>query len=103
MYVSSPTNEKAKITIGNKVFIGQDVFITTGTHEIMGPEQRASSQTHYKPVTIDDGCWIGARVVILPGVHIGSGCVIGAGAVVVKDCEPNGVYAGVPAKRIRDL
>ncbi|MCR4913326.1 MAG: acyltransferase [Lactobacillus sp.] len=55
------------------------------------------------PVKIDDGCWIGANVTILPGVHIGKGCVIGAGAVVNKDCEPNGVYVGVPAKRIKDL
>lgn len=102
-YVASPRESKAKIVIGNKVFIAPDVFITTVTHEIMGPEQRASSKTHFKPVTIDDGCWIGARAVILPGVHIGSGCVIGAGAVVAKDCDPNGVYVGVPARRIRDL
>ena len=55
------------------------------------------------PVKIDDGCQIGANVTILPGVHIGKEYVIGAGAVVNKDCEPNGVYVGVPAKRIKDL
>jgi acetyltransferase-like isoleucine patch superfamily enzyme len=40
---------------------------------------------------------------IMPGVEVGPGCVVAAGAVVIKDCEPNGLYAGVPAKRVRDL
>lgn len=56
-----------------------------------------------QPITVGDGCWIGARAVILPGVTIGDGCVIAAGAVVSKDCAPNGMYAGVPARRIREL
>ena len=48
-----------------------------------------------------DGCWIGARAVILPGVTIGEGTIIGAGSVVTKDCEPGAVYVGVPARRVR--
>jgi acetyltransferase-like isoleucine patch superfamily enzyme len=40
---------------------------------------------------------------VAPGVNVGSGCIIAAGALVVRDCEPNGLYAGVPAKRIKDL
>jgi maltose O-acetyltransferase len=40
---------------------------------------------------------------LLPGVTVGDGCVIAAGSVVTGDCEPHGVYAGVPAKRVRDL
>ena len=50
-----------------------------------------------------DGCWICAGCTILPGVTIGEGCVIAAGSVVNKDCAPDGLYAGVPAKRIKDL
>jgi maltose O-acetyltransferase len=47
--------------------------------------------------------WMGARVTVLPGVTVGDGCVIAAGAVVTKDCEPGGVYAGLPARRIRSV
>lgn len=54
-------------------------------------------------ITVGDGCWIGTNVTILPGVNIRNGCVIGAGSLVTKDCEPNGLYVGVPAKRIKEL
>ncbi len=59
--------------------------------------------TKSAPVTVEDEAWIGAGVTILPGVTIRHHCVIGAGSVVVKSTEPYGVYAGVPARRIRDL
>lgn len=52
-------------------------------------------------VSIGDSCWLGARATILPGVTIGEGTIIGAGAVVTEDCKPGAVYAGVPARRIR--
>jgi len=52
-------------------------------------------------VRIGDRCWLGARAMILPGVTVGEGTIIGAGAVVNKDCEPGAVYAGVPARRVR--
>jgi len=54
-------------------------------------------------ITVDDEVWIGANVTVLPGVHIGKCSVIGAGSVVTKDVEPYSVYAGVPARKIRDL
>ena len=50
---------------------------------------------------IGDDCWIGRRVMIMPGVKIGEGCVIGAGAVVTKDIPPYSVAAGVPAKVVK--
>lgn len=93
-----------RITIGERVAFGPQAMIVTSTHEIGPAYWRAGSgvsiDTH---VTIGDGAWIGARATILPGVTVGQGCVIAAGAVVVKDCEANGLYAGVPARRIRDL
>lgn len=55
------------------------------------------------PIIIEDGCWIGANVVIMPGVTIKKGCVIGATALVTKDTEPNGLYVGKPAHKIKDL
>jgi acetyltransferase-like isoleucine patch superfamily enzyme len=54
-------------------------------------------------VRIGNGCWIGAGVTILPGVTIGEGCVIGAGSVVTRSTEANGLYVGMPARRVREL
>jgi acetyltransferase-like isoleucine patch superfamily enzyme len=53
-----------------------------------------------KPVVIEDDVWLGAGVIILPGVRLGHGCVVGAGAVVTDDVPPEAVFAGVPAVRI---
>lgn len=90
------------IKIGANCDIAMNVLITTMTHDI-GDKSRRAGSNQYLPVTIGDGCWIGANATILPGVTIGDGCIIAAGAVVNKDCEPNGLYAGVPARRIKDL
>jgi maltose O-acetyltransferase len=79
-----------------------EVLFCTSTH-IMGPATERAGRVHPQPITVGDGCWIGARSVILPGVTIGDGCVIAAGAVVNKDCAANGMYAGVPARRVKDL
>ena len=54
-------------------------------------------------VVLGEQCWVGMNATILPGVHLGPHTVVGAGAVVKGTLEPNGVYAGVPARRIRDL
>jgi maltose O-acetyltransferase len=90
------------IRIGDRTGLGPETMVITSTHEHGDHFQRRGS---YKtaPVTIGAGCWIGSRVMILPGVTIGDGCTIASGAVVTGDCEPDGLYAGVPAKRIRDL
>lgn len=56
-----------------------------------------------KPITIGNGCWIGANSIVLPGVNIGNGTIVAAGFVVIQDCEENSLYAGVPAKKIKQL
>jgi len=56
-----------------------------------------------KKIVVDDDAWIGANVTILPGVHIGRGAIIGAGAVVTKDVPPHTTAAGVPARVIRSI
>lgn len=88
----------APITIGRRTSLGPGVMVLTSTHAIGSPHRRAGTR-QAKPVTIGSGCWIGARSTILPGVTIHDGCVIAAGAVVTQDCEPGGLYAGVPARR----
>lgn len=90
------------ITIGSNVSIGHDVLVCTSTHEL-GPSGKRAGAAIGKPIVIGDGVWIGARATILPGVTIGSGCVIAAGSVVVNDCQPDSLYAGVPAARVRAL
>ena len=90
------------VEIGEKTAIAFEVLICTSSHEV-GDSFKRHGESKRSPVIIGNGCWIGARSVILPGVTIGDGCVIAAGAVVNKDCEPNGLYAGVPAKRIKEL
>lgn len=89
-------------TIGRGVAVGPGVRIYTYDHEIGPASQRAAALRH-RPVTVGDGCWLGVYAVVLPGVSIAPGCVIAAGAVVTKDTAPNGLYAGVPARRVRDL
>lgn len=67
-----------------------------------GSEKRAGRQI-FRPIEVGDGCWIGANATILPGVKIGKGCIIAAGAVVNKNCEPDYLYAGVPARPVKKL
>lgn len=91
-----------RITIGENTFVGNDVAFITTSHDVGTQKQRAGKNI-YLPIVVGEGCWIGARSTILPGVTIDNGCIIAAGALVNKDCKPNGLYAGVPAKRIKDL
>ncbi|MDP8910451.1 MAG: acyltransferase [Actinomycetota bacterium] len=95
-------DNQAPIQIGSDCGIGMQVMFCTTTHGI-GPHARRTGEEERRGIRVGDGCWIGVRAVVLPGVTIGSGCIIAAGAVVVDDCEPDGLYAGVPARRVRDL
>ncbi|TAM70043.1 MAG: acyltransferase [Microbacteriaceae bacterium] len=92
----------AETTIGSDCSIGYRVMFVTASHDPGDAHRRAGAATS-APIAVGDGTWLGARVVVLPGVTIGPGCVIAAGSVVVADCEPNALYAGSPAKWKRDL
>lgn len=92
-----------RIILGERVFLGPRVFITTATHKISESSQRASGETVCKSVKIGDGSWIGANVTILPGVEIGKGVVVAAGSVVTKNIPDNVLYAGVPATFKKNL
>ncbi|MBK5484123.1 acyltransferase [Peribacillus sp. TH16] len=95
----------APIILEDYVRIGPYVKILTGTHNyrLSVIRRRAEDGTVSKSVVIKKGSWIGMGAMILPGITIGEGCIIAAGAVVTKDTEPNGMYGGNPAKRIKDL
>lgn len=92
-----------RVVLGRNVGVATGVLFLTASHAIGDERRRAHPNLVSQQITVGDGCWIGARAIILPGTRVGSGCVIGAGAVVTKDCDPNGLYVGVPARRIRDL
>ena len=92
--------DQGGVYIGNDVFIGPKVVIATLNHGLK-PEER--DNIYPKKVYIGKGVWIGASVVILPGVTIGDHAVIGAGSVVTKDVPANSVFAGNPAKFIRSI
>ena len=91
------------LEIGDNVRIGQYVRVITATHEIGPSKQRGLIEVLGKPVRIKDGCWIGSGVTILPGVTVERGCVLAANAVVMESTESDGLYAGNPAKRVREL
>lgn len=104
VFINSGCLIRPNVRIGNCVSVGQQVAFISDTHDIGSTFRRASeTSSRFDPIEIGDGCWIGARATILGGVSIGRGCVIAAGSCVISNCEANGLYAGVPAKRIRDL
>lgn len=95
-------NLGAAITIGDRVAIGHHAVLITDEHEIGASFWRAGA-LQSRPIVIEDGCWLGARVTVLPGVTIGRGAVVAAGAVVARDAPPNTLVGGVPAKIIKEL
>lgn len=117
-----------KITIGNNVWIGEDCHITAinkitiGNNVLMGKKVTISDNSHGKidsellsippikrplyskgEVYIDDNVWLGDKVTVLAGVHIGENSIIGANSVVTKDIPKNCVVAGIPATVIKKL
>lgn len=89
------------VTIGVNVDVGPRVTLVTGTHELWEIPTRAAGRSYSRPITIEDGVWLGAGVTVLPGVRIGAAAMVAAGAVVVSDVSGRVVVAGVPAKATR--
>lgn len=89
--------DQGGISIGEGALIGHNAVITTLNHDMV-PSRRADM--HPAKVVIGRGVWFGANVTVLPGVSIGDGAVVGAGAVVTKDVAPNTVVVGVPAQQV---
>jgi acetyltransferase-like isoleucine patch superfamily enzyme len=95
-------NLDGKVTIGDNVAIAPHVLIYTGSHKI-GPGSMRIGEFMALPVTIEDGAWIRLGAVIVPGVTIGRGSIVAAGAAVLKDVPPNTYVEGNPAAVIRKL
>lgn len=116
VYISDCSN----IKIGSNCRINENVFIQgafIGNDVLIAPNCSLLSVSHIHkdrhisiiqqgetqpdPPVIEDNVWLGRNVVVLPGVKIGEGSIIGAGAIVNKDVEPFSIYGGVPAKLIK--
>ena len=92
--------DQGGITIGNGVLIGHNVVLATLNHD---PAPARRDWLHPAPIVIGDRVWIGSNATVLPGITIGDGAIVAAGAVVTKDVAPNTVVAGVPARLLRPL
>ena len=85
------------VTIGNNVCISQGALLLTGNHDYTN----SSMPYRNAPITLEDGVWVGARVVVCPGVIMRKNSIASVGSVVTKSTEVNGIYQGVPAVVIR--
>ena len=90
------------IYIGDYTMLAPNVVIATAAHPIL-PELREKQYQFNLPVHIGRNCWLGAGVIVLPGVTIGDNTVIGAGSVVTKDIPANVVAVGNPCKVLREI
>lgn len=90
------------IYIGSNTMIGPNVTIATAGHPIL-PELRKQAYQFNAPVHIGKNCWLGAGVIVLPGITIGDNSVIGAGSVVTKDIPENVVAVGNPCRVLREI
>jgi maltose O-acetyltransferase len=90
------------VRIGDRVTLEPGVMILTSTHELDFPQHRAG-KIITKPVSVGDGAWLRARSIVLPGVKIGAGAVVEAGAVVNKDVDEHTRVGGMPAVKLEVL
>lgn len=90
------------IYVGDYTMFGPNVTIATAGHPIL-PELRQQGYQYNAPVHIGKNCWIGAGVIIVPGITIGDNVVIGAGSVVTKDLPDNVIAVGNPCKVLREV
>lgn len=90
------------IYVGDCTMFGPNVVVATAGHPIL-PELREKAYQFNLPVRIGKNCWLGAGVVVLPGVTIGDNTVVGAGSIVTKDLPANVVAVGNPCKVLRPI
>jgi acetyltransferase-like isoleucine patch superfamily enzyme len=89
---------RGKITIGKHVNLAPEVMVLTAYHD---PDAEEEFTAIHKSVVIEDYVWIATRALVLPGVTIGRGAIVAAGAVVTKDVPPQTIVGGNPARVIR--
>ena len=87
-----------RVEIGNNVCVSQGAMLLTGNHDY-----KVSSMPYRNaPIKLEDGCWIGAKATVCPGVTVHTNAILTVGSVATHDMEPHGIYQGVPAMKIRE-
>lgn len=90
------------IYIGDKTMFGPNVVLATANHPIL-PEFREKAYQYNKEIHIGKNCWLGAGVIVVPGISIGDNSVIGAGSVVTRDIPDNVLAVGNPCRVLREI
>lgn len=90
------------IYVGDNTMFAPNVILASAAHPVL-PELRERGYQYNAPVRIGKNCWLGAGVIVLPGITIGDNSVIGAGSVVTKDIPANAVAYGNPCKVVREI
>jgi acetyltransferase-like isoleucine patch superfamily enzyme len=91
------------IVIEDDVFFGPNVYVTDQNHSVRDPSQPIGRQSEPEaPVVIGRGSWLGANVVVVPGVTIGQHVAVGAGSIVTRDLPDHTVAVGSPARVVRE-
>ena len=90
------------IYVGDYTMLGPNVVLATAGHPIL-PELRPLAYQYNMPIHIGKNCWLGAGVIVLPGITIGDNSVIGAGSIVTKDIPANVVAVGNPCRILREI
>jgi putative colanic acid biosynthesis acetyltransferase WcaF len=88
----------AEVRIGSHVCISQAAYLCTGNHDWT----TTNMKLFRLPIVLEDGCWVGARATVCPGVTIGSAAILSVGSVATKSIPPCQVWAGNPASYVRD-
>ena len=95
---------RKKISIGDNTMIAPNTIIADHDgHVAWPPSERLTKSGAEAEIVIEHDVWIGMNCIILKGVRIGSGSIIAAGSIVIEDVDPNSLYAGNPAKKVKQL
>lgn len=94
--------DDTEISIGDYTMLGPNVVLATAAHPIH-PGLRARGYQYNKPIHIGKNCWLGAGVIVLPGITIGDNTIVGAGSVVTKDLPANVLAVGNPCHVLRSI
>ncbi|WP_347340741.1 DapH/DapD/GlmU-related protein [Sphingomonas sp. CROZ-RG-20F-R02-07] len=107
LLVVNTMDTDARVTIGARVSIAPGVILITdsspGNSPMLMRHPEVAAMVRRAPITIENDAWIGAGVIVLPGITIGGGAILGAGAVITRDVPSFAIVTGVPGRVIRSL
>lgn len=94
-----------RVSIGHYAFLGHDVALLTGTHDIhhLGLERQTAIPSQGRDIVVEEGAWIASRAIVLGPCRIGANAVVAAGAIVNADVPPGAVVAGNPAQFVSQI